>query len=159
MILLKKIVLTLCVSMCVSAPIFGVTNNENDVADSSSDLFLEYAISGDLVSMKELVEQSPDDLDINATDLSGRTALMLAIIGEYEHVVRYLLSLDGLDIVNATDNHKKTALQIAIERKKKYFSLTTLRIEYFLLKRINGPVEGSSNCSEGTASNPAYLGG
>lgn len=159
MISFKKIVLAVCLSMYVSAPIFAVTNNENDAADSSSDLFLEYAISGDLVSMQELVEQKPDDLDINATDLSGRTALMLAIIGGYEHVVTYLLSLNEIDIVNAADNHGKTALQLATAAKKKYFSLTTVRIEYFLLKRINGPFGSSSSCAEDTASNPAYLGG
>lgn len=72
------------------------------------------AQQGELSLLKELYEYF--DIDINAKDADGRTALHWSAYNGHLGCVKYLLS-KGAD-VNATDRYKQTVLSICIRNAK-----------------------------------------
>ena len=74
--------------------------------DALSQRFFVAVLKRDLDSAKNLLEKKGKSINVNAIDSrSGYTPLIQALVNKDEEMVKYLLSLDRID-VNAVDNKK-----------------------------------------------------
>lgn len=72
--------------------------------DALSQRFFVAVLKRDLDSAKNLLEKKGKSINVNAIDSrSGYTPLIQALVNKDEEMVKYLLSLDRID-VNAVDN-------------------------------------------------------
>lgn len=71
---------------------------------------LDAASKGDLIKLKDAIEHGAS---IEATDISGQTAIFLAVAGGYEEIVKYLTE-HGANLDRSSSNGI-TALQLAAE--------------------------------------------
>eukprot|EP00928_Gymnodinium_smaydae_P070396 TRINITY_DN54241_c0_g1_i1.p1 TRINITY_DN54241_c0_g1~~TRINITY_DN54241_c0_g1_i1.p1 ORF type:complete len:1135 (+),score=302.56 TRINITY_DN54241_c0_g1_i1:112-3516(+) len=90
-----------------------VSNEQLVGGTSASTSLLELSRSGELVSLRQLVEDGEHGhLDVNCPDVRGRTAMMYAAAFGHKHVVAYLLGAQDIQ-VSAVDDTNKTALHHA----------------------------------------------
>lgn len=79
----------------------------------SVDSFIQAAEEGDLRTVSRYVDENKDDpAAINVTNQDGNFALILAVRHEHIAVVRFLLTVPGIDI-NAANDQGQTALKRA----------------------------------------------
>ncbi|KAG6426861.1 hypothetical protein SASPL_111096 [Salvia splendens] len=83
------------------------------VVDPSVDLLLHVAAAANHVDMMEIVCLSYVDLDLNAVDVQGRTALHIAALNGHTAAIQFLISV-GAD-VDVTDREGWTPLHFAAE--------------------------------------------
>lgn len=65
-----------------------------------------------LYALYDSTAPNSEDLDLEARDSQGRTALHLAALNKHDNTVRFLLSM-GVDF-DAVDNHGETPLHMAV---------------------------------------------
>ena len=92
-----------------------IKNDEIIIAINSAKL-LRAVVNGDVSGSRELLKNgSKDNIDINAKDQSGQTALMLAASKGHDLITKEILSNNNIDI-NAKDQSGQTALMLAASK-------------------------------------------
>ena len=81
--------------------------------DNNDRSLLHHAV---LVNNIKLVEFLINKVNINSTDMQGRTALIYSVIYDYDKITELLLQAPGIDYY-IKDNNDKSVLQYAINNK------------------------------------------
>ena len=131
-----------------------IKNDEIIIAINSAKL-LRAVVNGDVSGSRELLKNgSKDNIDINAKDQSGQTALMLAASKGYNLITKEILSNNNIDI-NAKDCFGQTALDTALVNNK--IEPATLLANYYIKHKIRYEPRSNKSNSIASAKNIWYL--
>lgn len=141
-----KVVALFVLCLCPALSSLALTNNDNDTSVDSlenspiSDLFIEYAKNGKTASMQRLIFAGAPDLNINAENQSGYTALMLAVLLKDVTMTRLLLGCSDLNL-DVTDKLGRTAQYIAQVHADTFKNDESYQILQLFEDRMNGVLE------------------
>ncbi len=96
----------------------------------SSQKLLDTVNRGNKEAVKNLLKLGPNEIDVNAKDNDGETALHCAVKWHYIEIIRALLKDERID-VNAKDNGDQTALHYAMvfARNENRVEIVTLLLD------------------------------
>ena len=106
----RKAAQAACAAFFIGVLVLGLLSGQSYARDKGREL-LAAAAKGDIETVAKLLAAKAD---VNAADIAGRAALMMASLGGHAEVVRLLIAAGAN--VNTRDMYGYTALAMALEK-------------------------------------------